>query len=278
MYFINLLPSSKLSSTTYPLQCHLVGSCSGRKNRLRAVFSFLGISMKLETIVYIDGYNLYYGSLKKNGGVDYKWLDIYKLFSKILNEQDPNSEIVKVKYFTAPALGKFARHGNKSAEAQQTYHRALKHLYPDLIEIINGSQTCVPKPLPEYNDNIPFDKNKRQWVWVLEEKMTDVEIALAMYRDALQENCKQIVLCSNDSDMKPALQAIKSDIPTVIIGIVMPIIPKLKNKKNARRISGSLDELSHWTRDHILLDELEKSQLPNKIPTNKKPVIRPDHW
>lgn len=234
--------------------------------------------MKVETIVYIDGYNLYYGRLKKNGAVNYKWLDIAKLFNKILNEQDPNSEIVKIKYFTAPALGKFATHGNKSAEAQQTYHRALKHLYLDLIEIVYGSQTCVPKPLPEYNHDVPFDKSKRQWVWILEEKMTDVEIALAMYRDAVQGNCKQIVLCSNDSDMKPALQAIKSDMPEIKIGVVMPIIPTSKNQKNARRISGSLDELSDWTRDYILDDELEKSQLPDKIPTNKKPVIKPSHW
>ena len=49
-----------------------------------------------KTIVYIDGYNLYYGLLK---GTRDKWLDLAK-FSKALLRED--HEIVQIKYFTAP--------------------------------------------------------------------------------------------------------------------------------------------------------------------------------
>jgi hypothetical protein len=48
-----------------------------------------------KTIVYIDGYNLYYSRL---AGGPYKWLDIVALFDSILKEQDPNTQVIEVKY------------------------------------------------------------------------------------------------------------------------------------------------------------------------------------
>lgn len=235
---------------------------------------------KTKTIVYIDGYNLYYGRLRNpQTPLNYKWLDLVKLFQNLLKAQDPNSEIVKVKYFTAPALGKFASHGNQSSDAQDAYHRALNYLYPDLLEIIMGKHVAAAKPLPAYNPDTPkaFDKSQRNWVWVLEEKMTDVQIALAMYKDVIQEKCSQVVLCSNDSDMLPSLQAIREEKPDFKIGVVMPVTPSKKGEES-RRISGSLDELATWTRRHLLDDELQQALLPEKIPTKKKPILKPPHW
>jgi uncharacterized LabA/DUF88 family protein len=226
---------------------------------------------KIKTIVYIDGYNLYYSCLKDTS---FKWLDIPKLFERILKDQNPAIEIIKIKYFTAPALGRFASNGSKSAEAQQTYHRALQYCYPDLMEIIFGNHTQVKKPLPRYDENIPFCKQDRHWVWVLEEKLTDVQLAIAMYRDAAQLKCDQLVICSNDSDMTPALKAIREDLPDFKIGIVMPIRQSLQS----RRASKSLEMLSTWTRHCIRDEELENSQLPEKVPTNKKPMLKPLHW
>lgn len=235
---------------------------------------------KTKTIVYIDGYNLYYGCLRNpRNTLNCKWLDLVKLFQRLLNSQDPSSEIVKIKYFTAPALGKFASHGNQSSDAQDAYHRALNHLYPDLIEIIMGKHVAAAKPLPAYSPDNPkaFDKTERNWVWVLEEKMTDVQIALAMYKDVMREKCSQVVLCSNDSDMLPSLQAIREEKPDFKIGIVMPVSPAKKGEES-RRISGSLDELATWTRSYILDNELQQALLPEKIPTKKKPILKPSHW
>ena len=47
------------------------------------------------TVVYIDGFNLYYGQLR---GTPYKWLDPVRLFQQVLS---PNNLIVQVNYFTA---------------------------------------------------------------------------------------------------------------------------------------------------------------------------------
>jgi len=46
-------------------------------------------------IAYIDGFNLFYSSLK---GTKFKWLDIWSICSSFLR---PSQELVKVKYFSA---------------------------------------------------------------------------------------------------------------------------------------------------------------------------------
>ncbi len=64
--------------------------------------------LKKRTIVYVDGFNLYYGSLRKT---IYKWLDLRAFFSNLLGKQH---NITEIKYFTAHV---FARGNNdKSAD------------------------------------------------------------------------------------------------------------------------------------------------------------------
>ena len=52
-------------------------------------------SFRLRTIVYIDGFNFYYGQLK---GTPYKWLNLTSLFKTILGKEN---KLLKVKFFTA---------------------------------------------------------------------------------------------------------------------------------------------------------------------------------
>ena len=51
---------------------------------------------KDRVIVYVDGFNLYYG-LKDSGLRRYYWLDIQKLAENLLK---PNQRLVAVRYFT----------------------------------------------------------------------------------------------------------------------------------------------------------------------------------
>ena len=71
--------------------------------QLCAALSFVEFgNIMSRTIVYIDGYNLYYSRLR---GSPYKWLDLVSLFrNHILHAQMPDAEIAAVKYFTAPAM------------------------------------------------------------------------------------------------------------------------------------------------------------------------------
>lgn len=228
----------------------------------------------MNTIIYVDGYNLFYGCLKHSRD---KWLDIQKLlFERIVRVQDPSSKLVKIKYFTAPIHAKIATRGQAAMIAQQSYHRALKTLYPDTIEIIEGYYSLEKANLLEYVK--PPDKTKRVSVWRLEEKETDVNIALAAYRDAIKTNVSQQVFVSNDTDIAPIVRALKEDFrDQKTLGVVFPIRDP-KSSNGHRPGNKSLSEYADWTRRYIKDEELTESQLPNHIPTRKKPIIRPDYW
>jgi hypothetical protein len=69
--------------------------------------------------VYIDGFNLYYGSLK---GTACKWLDLEQMSQLLL----PSFEIKRIRYFTARVK---ERTGNTQAPvSQNAYLRALTTL------------------------------------------------------------------------------------------------------------------------------------------------------
>lgn len=126
-------------------------------------------SQALRTAIYIDGYNLYYGRLRDT---QYKWLDVVALFSQITRSIEPHSQIISVKFFTAPALPKFSRHREESMRAQNDYHRALEAKYPDKFEKVLGSHVYEKDgtKMPLYIEGSPFDKDNTVQVWRLVEK------------------------------------------------------------------------------------------------------------
>lgn len=225
----------------------------------------------MDTIVYIDGYNLFYGRLRNTA---FKWLDPFILFQSIAKIQNPSSNIIKVKYFTAPVKANFSSHGQESSIAQQSYHRALQAIYANEFEIIEGYHTVEKGYPPLYNR--PIDKDDRVEIWKFEEKQTDVNIALHMYRDAMRESSSQQILASNDSDLELALKLIAKDKPEIILGLV---IPRAKpTGKHFRPPNKGLSRHVNWTRSHILDQECQAAQLPNMVPTNKKPIHKPNYW
>jgi len=232
----------------------------------------------LKTTIYIDGYNLYYGCLKYS---PYKWLDLYQLFARwIVHAQMPESQIDKIKFFTADIKSKFSSQGDQSQQAQERYHRALSVQYTEQIEIIKGFYALDYASLPRYQK--PVNLEERAEVWRLEEKQTDVNIALHGYRDVMQGRCDQLVLVSNDTDLEGMLQMIREDRgDEVEIGVVIPIIKHKTGNPDGRKSRPANERLSkyaNWTRHHILEEELERSQLPEMIPTKKKPIAKPSHW
>jgi uncharacterized LabA/DUF88 family protein len=236
-------------------------------------FSFTGSDLT-KTCIYIDGYNLYYSRLK---GTKFKWLDLAALFRDcILQQQDPNANVVAIKYFTAPVKASYARHGKDSEQAQTQYLRALIAKYPGLIEVINGFHIFQPTALPSFDQDAPASKSNFSQVWMIEEKQTDVNIALHAYRDVVQGTCDQVVICSNDSDLEPALRMIRQDYPAVTVGLVMPLRPTAKD--DGKVPNKRLTPLAHWVRHYVQDEELEKSQLPQNVQTKKKPASKPAHW
>lgn len=229
----------------------------------------------MRTAFFIDGYNLFYGLL---AGTPYKWLDLPALLTHITKIQNPASETIQVNYFTSPVLPTLATLGIKSKEAQDTYIRALK---AKGVTVTLGKHRLEHGTAPRYIDkHTPASRQDKVDIWDLEEKQTDVSLAVGMYRLLSKqqnlkadERIKQIVMVSADTDMTPALKAIKEDFPEITVGIILPHREGIQ-----RGVPGSLENHSDWIRRQVKTDELLSHQFPERVPTNKKPAIKPDYW
>lgn len=246
----------------------LANQLEARKPPLWRFFHFQG-QETLKTIVYVDGYNLYFSRLKKS---PYKWLDLFKLYTQILHPQNPATELLCVKYYTADIKSNFATHGKAALQAQQQYHRALESPYTGLVEITKGYYTASPATPMRYKN--PPDKTDKVEAWKLEEKQTDVNIALDLYRDAIRGAAQQLVICTNDTDIVPALKRIREDVPNITLGLIVPISSTEKDRRPATDLMEPMD----WTRHHINDDELAAAQFPNRVPTKKRPADKPEYW
>ena len=225
----------------------------------------------MRTIVYVDGFNFYFGVLRNTA---YKWLDIVSLVKHVCHVQNPQIEVVSVKFFTAPVITRVATKGDKALHSQNTYHKALINRHPEILEIISGYYLLEKGNPPRYKN--PVDKLDRVEIWKLEEKQTDVNIALHLYRDTVHRKCEQAVLVSSDSDLESALAFIKQDFPSHHVGLILPRREPKEGKRQPP--NAGLSKLADWTRSYILDEELERFQLPDKVPTQKKPAIKPDYW
>lgn len=83
--------------------------------------------------MYVDGFNLYHG-LHAQAGRRLLWLDLVDLAERLR----PRSDVVAVKYFTAPVLDE-----PDALSRQTTYLNALSALHGDRILIVNIAVTLV---------------------------------------------------------------------------------------------------------------------------------------
>ena len=164
----------------------------------------------MKTIVYVDGFNLYYGAVK---GTPYKWLNLLKMCSLLL----PKNQIISLKYFTAPVT---ARPGNPDQpNRQQIYLRALRTL-PDL-EIIYGHflEHEVTMPVAHPAPGAP------KYIRVLktEEKGSDVNIAAHMINDGYKGRYQIAILVSNDSDLVEPIRIVRTEL-NLPVGVLNPFL------------------------------------------------------
>lgn len=157
---------------------------------------FLGAFSRMNTIVYVDGFNLYYGAVKNT---PYKWLDLQALCQMLL----PKHRVLKIKYYTAKVSARPNDPGQPVR--QQTYLRALETI-PHL-EIIYGQflQSVIRMPLANPHPNGPFFAH----VIKLEEKGSDVNIAAHMVHDGHMGLYDAAVILSNDSDLVEAVKIVR---------------------------------------------------------------------
>lgn len=193
------------------------------------------------TIVYIDGFNLYYGAIK---GTPHKWLNLQRYFEMLR----PADDIQTIKYFTALING-------PTRSNQNEYLRALSTL--PLVQVILGrfktKRSKCKNTACTYAGDRMFD--------TVEEKRTDVNIAVSMVDDAHQDRCDQLVLVSGDSDLVPALSLIRASFPQKRLFVYVPHIP---SPTSTRGFAVELRTAAHVHRD-LPLNILARAQFPARV-------------
>ncbi len=205
------------------------------------------------TIVYIDGFNFYYGQLKGTHG---KWLDVEALFRRSLG---PQNLLVRIKYFTARVQ---PTPSNPQVNIRQdTYLRALQAHCPT-VEVYFGH--FLRHRVSMENANPP---PSRVSVWKNEEKGSDVNLALQLLNDAWLDRFDCAVVVSNDSDLAEALRLVKQQ-HKKLIGLVTPGAPRRKTSQQLKRFADFVKPVRRWA--------LEESPLPNPIPGTH--LHKPSLW
>ncbi len=206
-----------------------------------------GESKNPRTITYIDGFNLYFG-LKSSKLARYYWLDLRSLSQNLLVG---DSELVGVKYFTSRIAGP-----EEKRKRQVAYIEAIQTL--ERVELYFGKFSKQPYlcPLCDGRSDVPS------------EKMTDVNIATQMLRDAFEDRYDTAVLISADSDLSAPVRTIREMFPGKRVEIAFP----------PNRNSRELTILANSTVT-ISLTMLKESQLPEEIVKPSGYVIRrPPEW
>jgi hypothetical protein len=136
----------------------------------------------------------------------------------------PGLQVSRTRYFTAKV--KATAIDPQQAAKQQTYIRALETL-PNLTVHYGRYQE---KPFKGRVCNPPPDS---QYVYRIEEKGTDVNLATWMLADAFRDECDQLVLITNDSDMVEPVRLINQDLGKRVI-ILNPHTVDTAARKNAQ--------------------------------------------
>lgn len=161
-----------------------------------------------KTYVYIDGFNLYYGSLRKT---PYRWLNLEQLCRLLL----PPNDVQRINYYTAK-VG--TRVGDPDQPIRQlAYLRALGTLPSVQVHFGHYLSHAVWMPLEQPAPGGP----KFARVIKTEEKGSDVNLATHLVSDAYQDAFDCAVLITNDSDLREPVELVRHKLGKKV-GIVNP--------------------------------------------------------
>lgn len=198
---------------------------------------------------FIDGFNIFHALDSQKAYHKYKWLDYSALAKCFVSSKDIIADIY---YFTAYAdwePAKKARH--------QLLIRALTLKG---VKIVFGKFKIR-------------DKHCRlchKTYQTFEEKQTDVNISVKLFQCAHNDTFDTGILVTGDSDIVPAIVAVKESFPAKKIGLVIPI-------------GRSAEEMKNVCDFHMKIKEkhLRTSQFPDSILINTEKNItlnRPEKW
>lgn len=220
----------------------------------------------MRTIVYVDGFNLYYRMLKDRPHL--KWLNQLGLAQQVLS---PKHHIVRLNYYIARVSAR--AHDPHAPARQAVYLKALRSV-PEIMIHQGKFMTSEPwMPLA-----VPPQSKPNGYVWNLpppgrvrviksEEKGSDVNLGAHLVRDAFTDAFDAAVVVTNDTDLvEPIRIAVKEAGKRV--GLLAPVNYPSKSL---------LDVSSFHLR--IRPEHLARAQFPDTIllPDGSR-ITRPASW
>jgi uncharacterized LabA/DUF88 family protein len=171
--------------------------------------SFVGPGFFMAKIIFlIDGFNLYHALDYTESDPNhlryqrYKWLNLRKLASLYVGKLDTLQEVI---LFTALATwdpGKVMRH--------KLFIRANESVG---VSVVYGEFKRKDRKCRLCNKKYS----------AFEEKQTDVNIALTLFELAVKDKYDRAVIVSGDTDLIPAIKAVRSTFPHKQIGVIIPV-------------------------------------------------------
>jgi hypothetical protein len=221
------------------------------------------MSLLPRAIVYIDGFNLYRRAL--SGHNEYKWLDLVALSRNLL----PDFDVKKIHLFTSHIKpGAFS--DPRRVSRQQIYFRALATQSP-LLTITLGKFRADARWMAKLPLEINPESGFYQMVKVrkIEEKGSDVNLAIRMVADAFEKSCDISIVLTNDSDQSGPLAMLKNEL-LHDTGIIFPV-PDNRSSKSLTKTNPSIQR---FITEELLLN----SQLPEKLKDSIGTIVRPKEW
>jgi uncharacterized LabA/DUF88 family protein len=196
---------------------------------------------------FVDGFNVYHSLRDKQEYRKYLWLDFWALAQRFTRKQD---NLIGVHYFSAYATWK---------PDSMKRHRLLVHaLQSRGVNVVMG----------EFKEKDTHCKLCGRVFRAREEKQTDVNIAVYLFKEALADRYDSAVLLTNDTDLVPAIGGLKETFPAKRIGVLFPV----------DRWSSQLAQICHFWRK-IDRKDLARSQFPDEVTLPSGVVLRrPDTW
>lgn len=198
-------------------------------------------------VFFVDGFNIYHSLDGFPAYHKYKWLNLAKLAKAFTSSKD---KIISIFYFTT-----YVTWDQKKLVKHQIY---VKTLQSTNVQVVFGEFRRVDKTCrichKEYQ--------------TFEEKQTDVNIAIKLFQTAVVDLWNTAILVSGDSDLIPALKAVKATFPTKKIGIIIPISRRAEELKQVADFHMKIKE------KHLMSCQFEDTIVIDK---NTK-LTRPDTW
>lgn len=190
----------------------------------------------LRTRVYIDAFNLYYGSLKRT---PYKWLNILSLSRRLVG-----GEPDLVRYFTA-------RVGESRLDPgvhlrQEIYLKAIDLLGPKVV-VHHGRYVQREKA-----SRLAAPPHDRVTILHNEEKGSDVNLATHLLVDAFEDKFDAAYVVTNDSDLAEPVQHVRDTMKKKIY-----VVNPHKSTHKSWHLVQACTSTRHLRREVVRLCQLE---------------------